>query len=310
MRRRLVAWRSGVYAVAVLGLGTLAAGTAGAEAYPTPEAARDAFRAAVEKDDGGEALLALFGSESRAELVGGDPAEARLTLQRLRNGVKTALTFSPEGPDRGVLLVGASAWPMPIPLVKAGEGWEFDTAAGIEEMRDRRVGRHELAAIELAREYVEAQVEYADADRDGDQVLEYAQRIGSEPGKQNGLYWADASNDDPSPFGEFVGNAESGYLEERRASEPYYGYHFRVLTRQGATPPGGAYDYVINGNMIAGFGLLAWPAEYGISGVMTFVVNQQGKVYEKDLGADTAKLAESIRSYDLGPGWSEVEASE
>ena len=160
-----------------------------------------AFRAALEKGDDGSALVELLGPEHRSELIGGDPAEARLTLDHLRNDAKEALRFEPEGPDRGVLLIGTEAWPMPIPLVKAGEAWRFDTAEGLEEIHDRRVGEHELAAIELAREFVAAQLEYAGADRDGDQVLEYAQRLLSESGTQNGLYWPDSTGDDPSPFG-------------------------------------------------------------------------------------------------------------
>ena len=198
---------------------------------------------------------------------------------------------------------------MPIPLVKTGDAWRFDAVAGIDEIHDRRVGRHELAAIELAQEFVEAQVAYAGSDRDGDQVLEYAQRLLSEQGTHNGLYWPDASGDDPSPFGEFVARADAtGYRQQQRVGDPYRGYFFRVLSKQGKAPPGGAYDYVINGNMIAGFALLAWPAEYGVSGVMTFVVNQQGKVFQEDLGADTAKLAASLQAYDPGDGWSEVNA--
>lgn len=303
---------TGCVAAAALAL-TLAVGGARAEAptFPTPEAALDAFRAALETGDEGAALVALFGSEYERELLGGDPAGVRLTLARLRAGAKRALTFEAEGDARGTLLVGAEAWPLPIPLVKTGDAWRFDTAEGIEEIHDRRIGRNELAAIDLAEEYVEAQVAYASADRDGDQVLEYAQRLLSEKGTQNGLYWPDESGDDPSPFGEFVAQAEAtGYGQQRRVGDPFRGYYFRVLTKQGPTPPGGAYDYVINGNMIAGFALLAWPAEYGVSGVMTFVVNQQGKVFQRDLGAETAKLAAEIALYDPVAGWSEVSDDE
>jgi len=256
-------------------------------------------------------LLALFGGEHRAALIGGDPAEGRLALERLRAGVKAALRYDAETPDRGVLLIGAQPWPMPIPLVKDGDAWRFDTAEGLEEIQDRRIGRHELAAIELMREYVDAQMEYASEDRDGDELLEYAQRLLSATGSHDGLYWPDESGDDPSPLDEFVARADAeGYREHQRLGDPYRGYYFRVLTKQGPKPPGGAYDYVINGNMIAGFGLLAWPAESGNSGVKAFLVNQQGRVYEKDLGADTAQLAGAIEAYDPAEGWGEVDEAE
>lgn len=299
--------RAAAASALAVALGLAAGARAETPTFLSPDAAVDAFRAAVQKDDDGAALLELLGPEHRDEFVGGDPGEARLTLERLRSGVDTALRFEAEDADRGVLLVGAQAWPMPIPLVKTSDMWQFDTAAGLEEILDRRIGRHELAAIDLCREYVTAQMEYASADRDGDEVLEYAQRLLSESGTQNGLYWPDAAGDDPSPLDEFVARADAeGYREHQRLGDPYRGYYFRVLTRQGPTPPGGAYDYVINGNMIAGFAMLAWPAEYGLSGVMSFAVNQQGKVFQKDLGPDTAKLAAAIEAYDPGEGWAEL----
>jgi hypothetical protein len=281
-----------------------ASGPAVAEipSFPTPDAALDAFRKAVETDDDGTALLALFGPENRDALIGGDPAEGRMVLASLRSGVKEGLRFLDDGAMRRVLHVGADAWPMPVPLVQDGDVWRFDTAEGLEEIHDRRVGAHELAAIALAREFVDAQVEYASEDRDGDEVLEYAQTILSPTGTKDGLFWPVAEGEDPSPLGEFVAKADA-YRAHSRLGEPYRGYFFRVLTKQGPTPPGGAYDYVINGNMIAGFALLAWPADHGNSGVMSFLVNQQGKVFQKDLGPETAKRAEAIVAYDPGEGW-------
>ena len=297
------------HALAVAASIALVAGIARAEAptFPSPEAALEAFRTAVATDDEGEALIALFGSAHRDELIGGDPAESRMVVASLRAVAEVALRFDADGEERGVLRVGAAGWPMPIPLVRDGEVWRFDTAAGLEEIRDRRVGQHELAAIELMREYVEAQVEYATSDRDDDEVLEYAQRLLSESGTRNGLYWNDESGDDPSPLDEFVARADAqGYRQHQRLGEPYRGYFFRVLTKQGPTPPGGAYDYVINGNMIAGFALIGWPAEYGNSGIMTFLVNQQGRVYQKDLGSDTTQLVETIEAYDPDESWTLV----
>ncbi len=288
----------------------LAAGLARAEnpTFPTAEAALDAFRAAVEKDADGTALLALLGPEHRTALIGGDPSESRQALAGVREGVKAALQLEAETPTRSTLLIGAEAWPMPIPLVKHGEVWHFDTVEGLEEITDRRIGRHELRAIELMREYVEAQVEYATEDRDGDEVLEYAQRLLSETDTRNGLYWPDESDGDPSPFDEFVARADAeGYRQHQKLGDPYHGYYFRVLTKQGPNPPGGAYDYVINGNMIAGFALVGWPAEYGNSGVTTFLVNQQGRVFQRDLGPDTVKNVEAMQAYDLSNDWTEVD---
>lgn len=272
--------------------------------YPSPEKALDAFRSAV-LSEGNQGLIALFGPEHQADLVGGDPAEARLALQRLRAGIARGLSLVPAGPDRMTVVVGNQGWPMPIPLVKGADGWTFDVADGIEEIRNRRIGNHELAAIALCRAYLTAQVEYAALDRDGDQVLEYAQRVASTPGQQDGLYWQASASAGPSPFGPLAASAEE-YLGQRKAGEPYRGYYFRILTSQGANPPGGKYDYIINGNMIAGYALLAWPADYGRSGIMTFECSHQGTVFEKNLGEDTAKLAAAITAYDPDKTWNDV----
>jgi len=174
----------------------------------------------------------------------------------------------------------------------------------MEELLNRIIGRHELAAIDLAREYVDAQAVYASEDRDGDQVLEYAQQISSTPGRKDGLYWA-SQDGEASPLGPFVADA-GDFVKGRRAQDPFQGYYFKILKSQGAHPPGGAYGYVINGNMIAGFALVAWPADWGSSGVMTFVVNQQGKVFQKNLGAKTAAIAEAMTRYDPDASWTLV----
>jgi hypothetical protein len=205
-----------------------------------------------------------------------------------------------------IVLIGREAWPMPVPLVEEAAGWRYDTAAGLEELDDRRIGRNELAAIELGRTYAEAQLAYAALDRDGDQVLEYAQRLASTEGTRDGLYWPPGEDGEVSPLGPLVAAADDYLKEFRKAGEPYHGYYFKILKEQGANPPGGAYGYVINGNMISGFALVGWPAACGRSGVMTFVVSHQGKVYEKDLGPDTAKLAEAMTAYDPDATWSEV----
>jgi hypothetical protein len=193
--------------------------------------------------------------------------------------------------------------------VKRNGGWFFDTDAGKDELLNRRIGNNELGTIPVMREYVDAQREYASSDHDGDQVLEYAQRLVSSPGKEDGLYWPPAYDGDVSPFGPLVAYAQvEGYSPELREEDetergPFHGYYFKVLTRQGKHAPGGKYNYVVNGNMIAGFAMVAWPAEYGGSGVMTFVVNQQGRVYQKDLGPATAKIARKMSAYDPDPTW-------
>jgi hypothetical protein len=216
-----------------------------------------------------------------------------------------------KGDDAVILLVGKEDWPVPIPIVKKGSAWSFDTKAGKEELLNRRIGRNELHTIDVLRTYVGAQREYAEKDRDGDGVYPYAQKLWSTPGKKDGLYWKTGEGEEASPFGPFAARAaREGYTRKEKVekSSPYYGYYFRILKAQGKHAPGGAYDYVVKGNMILGFGLVAYPAEYGSSGVMTFIVNQEGVVYQKDLGKGTAKTAGAMKRYDPGPTWKKVEA--
>jgi hypothetical protein len=271
--------------------------------YPTSQAAADAFAAAVAKEDEGEALLEILGPEHREVLVAGDPAAWRQAMAGLHRVTGEAMTVTADGDDRAILVLGRAGWPMPVPLVKGEQGWRFDTEAGIEEINDRRIGRNELSAIDVAQFYPEAQLEYASQDRDGDEVLEYATRLISSPGKRDGLYWPTEAGADLSPFGPLIAEA-ADYAAYRKAGEPYRGYSFKILPRQGANPPGGKYDYVINGNMIAGYALVAWPADYGNSGIMTFLVNQQGIVYQKDLGPDSAKIAAGMKEYNPDSTWS------
>lgn len=210
---------------------------------------------------------------------------------------------------RVILEVGDDLWPFPVPIVKKDGGWFFDTDAGKDELLSRRVGKNELGTLSAMRACVDAQREYASDDRDGDGVLEYAQRLVSSAGKQDGLYWPRAFDSDESPLGPLMAFAQAeGYSPELREVKevergPYHGYYFKILTRQGKHAPGGTYGYIINGNMIAGFAMVAWPAEYGTSGVMTFIVNQQGRVYQKDLGPKTARLASKMKLYDPEPSW-------
>jgi hypothetical protein len=213
-----------------------------------------------------------------------------------------------ESDTKCVLEVGTNDWPFPIPIVKREGRWSFDIAAGKEELLNRRIGKNELEVLQVMRAYVEAQREYASRDRDGDDVLEYAQKLGSSPGRTDGLYWPLELNGEASPLGPLVADAQTeGYRLESRVEDdapaPFHGYYFKILTRQGRHAPGGKYSYIINGNMIGGFAMVAWPARYGESGVMTFIVNQQGRVYQKDLGSKTAKLAAGMKEYDPDPSW-------
>src|SRR6185369_9031115 len=229
---------------------------------------------------------------------------------------KDALQLRADDAKTRVMVIGKNAWPMPIPIVQDDKGWHFDTATGIQEILARRIGADELAAIDVLHTYVDAQMAYASEDHDGSQVLKYAQRIISSPGKKDGLYWPAKEGEEQSPFGPFVAELPS-YLQQRdlqkdaqkkeKEREPYMGYYFRILTRQGENAPGGRYDYIINGNMIAGFGMVAVPAEYGDTGIMTFVVNHQGKIFQKDLGDDTPVAAAAIQDYNPDESWELVD---
>ncbi len=273
--------------------------------FATPESALAALTKALQAKDA-DALANLLGPEHRDDLIGGDPAQARQWLDDLDVLATQAATLEPNDDGSMTVVLGRKDWPMPVPLVREDQGWRYDTAAGLEEIDDRRVGSNELTAIGLLRSYVDAQLDYAQADHDGDQVLEYAQKIVSTPGQKDGLYWAPDGSGELSPLGPLVAEADAYTKDYYKTGEPYHGYYYRILTKQGQNPPGGAYDYIINGNMIAGFAMVAWPADYGHSGVMTFAVSHQGTVYEKDLGEDTDKLAPDITTYDPDDSWDEV----
>ncbi len=271
--------------------------------FDRPEMAVDALLDNLKNRDV-DGLAKLFGEEQWDQLVGPDKSQAREGLLRIYGAAQASKTVVDRGDGYKVLIIGPEGWPFPIPLVLEKGQWRFDTEAGIEEVFNRRIGQNELTAIAIMHEYVEAQVRYASVDRDGDEVLEYAQRIASTTGKKDGLHWVSTGGDE-SPLGPFVSESAT-YLQGREAGDPFRGYYFRILTRQGESAPGGRYDYVINGNMIAGFAMIAYPAEYGNSGIMSFIVNQQGIVYERDLGEETAIAAQSMTEYDPH-AWSESE---
>ena len=304
--RRLLVGQSAL-ATALAALLTLVAAWpahAATSAYATPEAALQAFGAAVNGEDG-KGLLDLFGKEHEADLIGGDPAEARQNLAALRRMAAQSMTLEPDGEDRMTIVMGRRGWPMPVSLVNGPSGWTFDVKEGLQEITDRRVGRNELSTIEFCKAYIEAQRQYASADHDNDGVLEFAQRLQSSEAQQEGLYWKAGADGVVSPLGPLAASAEQ-YLQLRKAGEPFHGYHFRILTGQSAAAPGGKYSYVINGNMVAGFAMIAWPADYPRSGIMTFQCGHNGQILEKDLGPETGKLATGITTFDPDKGWTEV----
>ena len=272
-------------------------------AFATPEAAVSALLQATTAESG-DALRAIFGPAA-ADLENPDRVQATNEFAAFSAALRATNRLVHVSATHYDLEIGADAWPFPVPIVKGEAGWYFDTEAGKAEIFRRRIGKNELATLDVVRTYVNAQREYASRDRNGDAVLEYAQRLASSPGAKNGLYWSPDLDGEVSPLGPLVAQAQGeGYrMEGTGAREPFHGYYFKILTRQGKHAPGGKYSYLINGHMIGGFALVAWPAEYGESGIMTFMVNQQGRVYQKDLGPKTGKIASSLTTYDPDKSW-------
>jgi hypothetical protein len=270
--------------------------------FPTPDAAVDALARALQADDEA-ALRQLFGDKYRDVVSSGDPAYDRARRAEASAALATRKRLEELGAERRILHIGTQDWPFAIPLVRDGAGWRFATEQGAEELMNRRIGANERNAIYVMRAFVDAQRQYAQADRLGDGVLQYARKLGSSPGKRDGLYWqADtAKGEEPSPLGPLVA-AASTELAGHQEGEPYGGYRFRILTSQGPSAPGGAYSYVINGRMIAGFAAVATPAEYGRSGIMSFMISHNGKLFEKNLGPKPP----AITRFDPA-GWKEVE---
>lgn len=284
----------------------LAATAAEQRTFATPEAAVDAVLAALKANDEA-ALLTIFGDKHKELMVTGDPAYDSAKRAEAAANLAAYRVLEDRGADRRILLMGVNTWPMPIPLVRAGGVWRFATEEGIEELINRRIGHNENSAIEVLQAYLGAQRQYAAVDRDGDGVRQFAQKLFSAPGKHDGLYWpADAAKgEEESPFGPLIG-ANEVYLKGHKQGDAYRGYHFRILTRQGKSAAGDAYNYVINGRMIAGFAMVAYPAEYGETGVMSFIVNHNGNIFQKDLGKNSTKIGGAMTSFDPGTGWKEV----
>ncbi len=296
--------------VVVPATGSAAVSTPKQKAFASAEDAVSAFMTAL-KDHNKKELSAVFGP-AMSELSSGDEVSDRADREWFIKAYEDKNFLEKKDDGVAILQVGSDNWPFPIPIVKKGSAWSFDTEAGKEEMLNRRIGRNELGVIEVMHGYVNAQRQYATRDREGGGSYPYAQRIMSTPGKKDGLYWEAKKGEEESPAGPFVAKAaREGYRKPKTDNpSPFHGYYFRILTSQGDYAQGGAYDYVINGNMVLGFGLIAYPAKYGASGIMTFIVNQQGVVYQKDLGRNTGKAAASIKTYNPDSTWKRVERTD
>lgn len=279
---------------------TIANGAVAQERYTTPDAAVTALIEAVRV--GAPALLMrVLGPGSDEIVSSGDSVADAFARKRLLDAYNIRHQIKREGEDNAVLVIGREEWPLPIPLVRINNTWRFDAQIARREIVFRRIGRNEQGAIQACLLYVKAQLEYAKKGFAGEGV--YAQRILSQPGEKDGLYWPALSGEDESPFGELAAAAAAeGYpITDQR--NPYHGYHYRILTRQGPNAPGGEIDYVVRGNMIGGFALVAYPATYRISGLMTFLVSHHGHIYEKDLGFRTTAIASGMTSFDPDDTW-------
>ena len=275
--------------------------------YSSPEDAVKAFVDAVRSDDIKQMSIVL-GPNSKDIISSGDKIadkdinESFIRLYNEKNRIEMV------SDSRAILLAGEKDWPLPIPIVKKGQRWLFDSKGAKEEILNRRIGRNELAVIKVCEAYVDAQQEFALMDSNGDGLFEYAQKFRSTPGKKDGLYWETKPGEKESPFGDFAARASrEGYKATSSKPAPYHGYFYKILKGQGKNVPGGAYDYIVRGRMIGGFAMIAYPASYGVSGVMTFTVNHDGIVYEKNLGKNTESIAQATKLFNPDKTWKRSE---
>ncbi len=279
------------------------------KSFKSPEEAVRALVAAVKGNDAKE-LLAIFGSTGKELISSGDEVADKAWRVRFAKAYEETNKLVSENETKIILHVGKGDWPYPIPIVKREGNWFFDTKAGKEEILNRRIGRNELSAIQVCLAYVDAQREYIKEDRDENKLLEYAQRLISREGEKNGLYWETKEGEEPSPLGPLIAKAAmEGYTGKRPLGKrtPFHGYYYKILKAQGKNAWGGEYNYLVDGKMIGGFALVAYPAEYGSSGIMTFIVNQEGVVYQSNLGKDTEKITKAMTKFDPDGTWKKVQ---
>ena len=294
-------------AVFLLASGTKPASAADQKTFPTPNAAMTALVAAV-KARASDQFATILGPELDGFNATRDKTQDEYDRQLFLEGSRVLkLEKQKDDPNTVVAYIGKIEWPFPAPLVKTSAGWKFDGKAALEEIRDRQIGRNELEVIETCQGYIDAQLEYFLVDRHGDGYLQFAQKINSTPGKFDGLYWSNARGEEESPIGPFAAQAAGAEAIASGESVPLFGYYFKILTAQGGAAVGGARSYLVDGRMIAGFALVAWPAEYGVTGVSTFMVNQLGIVYQKDLGPDTGQAARAMDRFSPDSTWTKAE---
>ena len=302
-------WRKSICAWVLAGLASALVSAAWAQqSFTSPQAGAAALADAV-KSDNQPALRAILGRHGSKLVSSGDPVADARNRETFIHAYGESNKIVLEGEAQAELWVGNQGWPLPIPLVKSTDGnWRFDTRRGEVEILSRRIGRNELAAIQVCLAIVDAEREFAARDSDGDGLREYAARFTSTPGQRNGLYWPTEPQEALSPLGPLLAAAaKDGYLGTGAgSSEPYQGYFYKILTRQGKEASGGAYSYFVQGQMIAGFALIAYPARYGASGIMSFIVNQDGIVYQKNLGRNTATIATGLKSFNPDASWNRV----
>jgi hypothetical protein len=310
-------WASGttvamlVLVTALFSLSTPAASPTAKEikprGFPTPEAAVEALLDAARRDSDKD-LIRVYGSAGEDLIASGDEVQDAQRRAKFLGEYDAEHAIVLKYADEAELVIGKDHWPFPVPLVKVGKKWIFDAEAGREEILTRRIGANELNTMKVLEAYAQAQREYCAVDYDLDEVQEYAQRILSTEGRRDGLYWKAGEGEDSSPMGPLVGGAAAeGYDAEGLKVEPYHGYRFKVLKAQGPDAAGGGFSYLVGDNMVAGFALVSWPAEYGNSGIMTFLVNANGIIYQKDLGEKTGELASAMNQYNPDTTWSRAQ---
>lgn len=278
--------------------------------FASPEEAVKTLVEAV-KTNNMKALGEILGPGSKKVISSGDEVADQNDRELFVQAYETKHKIDMAGDSKAILSIGEKDWPLSIPIIKKGSVWVFDTKTGKEEILNRRIGMNELATIKFCEAYVDAQQEYSMKDYDGDGLLEYAQKFVSSPGKKDGLYWETKEGEELSPLGPLAADAvKEGYKKRSGVpGYPYHGYYFKMLKAQGKNASGGAYDYIVNGNMIGGFALVAYPAHYGNSGIMTFIVNHDGVVYQKNLGKNSAKAVEAMKLFDPDKTWKKVEVA-